>query len=83
VPGPLDNAAGATIRGARRFTPDQQALVVLSKEARRRGVTGSQAETLLNWASEVGLPAQNHIDTAHWIGGPHIRVGPVNHIPVR
>jgi RHS repeat-associated protein len=64
------------------FTPDQQALVDLAKQAKQLGITPSDADTLLQWADEVNLPAQNHIGTTHWIGGDHIRIGPINHIPV-
>jgi len=50
---------------------------------RKTGVSTKEANTLLEWATEYGIsPAQNHINTDHWIGVPHIRIGPVNHIPV-
>ncbi len=65
-------------------TRDQSALLQLSKEAQRSGVSQSEAQQLLKWAKEYGVqPAHNHVGTDHWIGGDHIRVGPVNHIPVR
>lgn len=73
--------ANKLVRG---FNANQDALIQLAKEARRKGVTTSEAQTLLEWAVEYGVkPALNHINTTHWVGGPHIRVGPVNHIRVR
>jgi RHS repeat-associated protein len=68
----------------RPFNADQQALIELAKIARRTGLSEPDARTLLEWAREYNiLPAQNHIGTDHWAGGDHIRVGPVNHIPVK
>lgn len=65
-------------------TADEDALVQLAQEAKRRGVTNRDAQTLLDWAREHRVdPALDHINTTHWVGGPHIRVGPINHIPVR
>lgn len=72
------------VSDAKRFTPDQSALVDIAKEAKRTGVTNEDANTLLKWADETGLvPALDHRDTTHWVGGDHIRVGPVNHIPIK
>ena len=68
---------------ARRFTPDQEALVDLAQQARRTGINQGDAQTLLDWADEVGLNARNDIGTNHWVGGDHIHIGPINHIPVR
>jgi hypothetical protein len=69
--------------GFPRFNPNQSALIELAKEAQRTGVDREGAQTLLNWAAEYKLiPALDHIGTWHWVGGDHIRVGPVNHIPV-
>ncbi len=68
-----------------RFGPDQDAVIQLAKQAKRTGgVTEEEAKTLLDWAKEYGVkPAQNHIGSDHWVGGDHIRVGPINHIPVK
>ncbi len=53
------------------------------KQARRSGATPGEAKALLQWAKEYNVtPALDHIGTTHWIGGDHIRIGPVNHIPV-
>ena len=66
------------------FNKHQDALIQLAKEALRKGLTQEQAETLLKWAREYDVkPALDHIDTDHWVGGPHIQIGPIDHIPVR
>jgi RHS repeat-associated protein len=76
-------AINVCAEGAKRFDPNQQALIELAKEAQRRGVSLPDAQTLLQWAKEYGLRARDDIGTSHWIGGPHIHIGPVSHIPVR
>jgi hypothetical protein len=65
--------------------PDQNALIQLAKEAKRKGrITNDEADGLLQWANEYGVqPALDHRNTTHWVGGDHIRIGPVNHIGVR
>ena len=67
------------------FTPDQAALVDLAKQAQRKGVSAEEAQTLRQWADEVGLPSRG--PEAHpgrpFGQYPHIHIGPVNHIPVR
>jgi len=68
---------------AGRFNPDQAALVDLAKTAERTGIDRATADTLMDWAKEYGLPARNDIGTSHWVGGDHIHIGPVNHIPVK
>jgi hypothetical protein len=66
------------------FTPDQEALVELAKEAKRTGVTAAQAEILLEWAREYGLPHRGpEVHPGRKFKEPHIHIGPVNHIPVR
>ena len=70
----------------KKFTPDQQAVVELAKE-NSRGMSMGDAETLVGWAKEYGLPGNPRIDMGH-VGrgivsqGPHAHVGPVNHIPI-
>jgi hypothetical protein len=55
----------------------------LAREAKKIGVTEEEAKTLLKWADEYGVkPALDHINTDHWVGGAHIRIGSQNHIPV-
>jgi hypothetical protein len=66
------------------YSPNQQALVELAKQAQRTGLTVPEAKVMLKWAQEYNVqPALNHINTNHWTGGPHIRIGLTNHIPVR
>jgi len=70
--------------GGQPFDPDQQALVALAKEAQRKGVTVDEAETLLEWAQEYNVyyhPIRAHPSRQFKL--PHIRIGPVNHIPVK
>ena len=70
-------------KGGAAFSRDAQALIELAKEAKHTGVTRESAKELLKWAKEYGLTGLDHIDSTHWRGGSHIRIGPVNHIPVR
>jgi RHS repeat-associated protein len=85
IPGPIDNAGLAAIRAPQRFTPDQQALVALAKEAQRRGATRSEARILREWSNEYGLASRGpESHSGRRFGSqPHLHVGPVNHIPVR
>lgn len=75
------------------MTPDQIALKELGNEASlggRRAVSAAEAETLLEWAKEVGTPfraSASDLATSqnHWIGGAHIHIegiGRGGHIPV-
>ena len=80
------NAAGAggdRIRVAGAFDSNQSALVDLAKRAQKTGISSGEADILLLWADEYGLYSADDRGTNHWIGGSHIRIGPVNHIPVR
>ena len=80
---PVATGLGAGYRTL-RYSDDAAALVKLAKEAKRTGISRTEAGILLGWADEFGVaPALNHIDTNHWNGGSHIRIGPVNHIPVQ
>jgi hypothetical protein len=67
---------------SKKFTPEQQDVIGWAKEAKKNGISRQDAEVLLGLAEKAGLPTQNHIGTDHWVKGDHIRVGPVNHIPV-
>jgi uncharacterized protein RhaS with RHS repeats len=81
---PFVPAVGAAIVKGARHSDDAAALVKLAKRAKQTGVSPEDANTLLNWADEYGVtPAHNHIGTDHWVGGDHIRIGPVNHIPIK
>jgi hypothetical protein len=75
-------AASVIGGGGVPFNPNQRALVELAKDAQRTGVTPSEAKTLLEWAEEYGVRGRNDIGTDHWVGGDHIHLGPVSHIPV-
>jgi uncharacterized protein RhaS with RHS repeats len=84
IPGATGLGLAVRTTKALEHTADQRAVIELAKEAKRKGITQEDARTLLDWAKEHNItPAVNHIGTDHWIGGDHIRVGPVNHIPVR
>jgi hypothetical protein len=72
-----------------RFTEDQQALVELAKLAKATGgVTTEEAGSLMDWAEEFDLnPSTSepeiHPGRSGWGSqNLHIRIGPVNHIPV-
>lgn len=72
-----------------RFTPDQDALVQLAKEAQRKGVTPQEAGILKDWAREynmpfrpTGRPYEIHPNRPYG-PYPHIHIGPIDHIPVR
>jgi len=80
---------GAASRAARkglRNTPDQDALIQLANEAKRRGgTTAEEAAALERWAKEYDVPfrgPEQH-PTRDFGSQPHIHVGPVNHIPMR
>lgn len=68
----------------RRNNPDQHALIELARDANRTGTTPAQANTLLQWAAEYGVPGrgiESHPGRPHG-QYPHIHIGPINHIPV-
>ena len=70
------------------YTPDQQAVIELAKDAKRRGyIRAGDVNALLGWAQEYGIswhgpeihpnrpgPASNVL---------HIHIGKVGHIPIR
>jgi len=68
----------------KRFNKDQQALVELAKEAKRKkGISGQDADTLVQWGKEVGFGDQARGPESHGTSaGRHAHVGPVNHISV-
>ena len=77
-----DNIFGAKDK---KHTPDQQVLNELGKEAKQNGgVSEKDAETLVNWGNEVGLPSrgpESHPNRPHG-KEPHIYVGHNDHILV-
>lgn len=67
------------------FTADQAALIDLAKLSKKIGLNHKQAETLMEWAKELGVPFRGveiHPNRPV-INYPHIHIGPVDHIPVR
>ncbi len=61
--------------GSRAFGANQQALLELSKQATRTGVTREQAKILIQWAIEYGIPSRSDIGTNHWqYGLDHIHI---------
>lgn len=66
----------------KRHTDDQEALSDLVKESEKKGISNSDADTLLEWADEYDFPSRDDRGKDHWIGGEHIHLGP-KHIPIR
>ena len=65
-----------------RFSANQEALIELAKEAKRDGISVANAATLMDWADELQVTWRDDIGTSHWVGGDHIHIGPIDHIPV-
>ena len=67
------------------FDSNQQAVIELAK-GYARGITESDANILIEWATEYGLNARGpeiHINRSGWASiHRHIHVGPLNHILV-
>jgi hypothetical protein len=89
VPGEGEAVAGGDeALNALRFSGDQDAIIQLGRDALQRcgGVTSDEAQNLLDWADEYGLPNSGQIESH--IGRafgqfPHIRVGPLRHLWIR
>ena len=65
-----------------RFSDDASALIDLSRHS-RKGVSETDAETLLEWAKEYNLPAhgpERHMNRK--FKDEHIHIGPVDHIKI-
>lgn len=82
----LADETGSFNPAARRFTPDQDALIQLAKNAKRQGgLTAGEGSILREWADEYGLSSRG--PEAHpgrgFGSSPHYHIGPVNHIPAR
>lgn len=67
----------------KKHSPNQQALSDLVKQSGKKGVTNTDANTLLEWANEYEFPARDdrYVTPSHWVGGDHIHIGP-KHVPV-
>ncbi|MCL6592264.1 MAG: RHS repeat-associated core domain-containing protein, partial [Firmicutes bacterium] len=76
---------GGQVSAAGRFTRDQDTLIQLAKEAKRTKITPEDANTLIQWAKEYGLPYRGpEIHPNRPLGRfPHIHIGPVNHIFIK
>jgi hypothetical protein len=89
-------SSGAVLVHNQHYTEDQQALQQLVNEATlqgRRPLTVEQANTVLDWAEEIGYPGvrAGPADVGapnvrpNWVGGPHINIpgiGRNGHVPV-
>ncbi|MCU7850128.1 MAG: hypothetical protein KZQ89_19490 [Candidatus Thiodiazotropha sp. (ex Lucinoma kastoroae)] len=70
-------------------SPDRKTLNDLINDATNKGrepLSDSDADTILDWADEVGVEgARDDRGKDHWVGGDHIHVpgSGVGHIPVR
>jgi hypothetical protein len=72
------------------FTPDQDAVVQLAKEARQAGgITVDEGRALRAPADSDGIPYHPDLSEPYEVhpsrgfgSNPHIHVGPVNHIPI-
>jgi RHS repeat-associated protein len=80
----LDEAASVG-KNALKNSDDVAALIDLAQRANKTGVSVEDAKTLLKWADEYNVkPALNHTKPPfHGTVGPHVRIGPVKHIPVK
>ena len=82
-----DDAAGAS-GNDKRYTPDQQAVIDLAKEAKANGgVTLDDTNTLLDWAYEYGVPAHgpeiHPSRTGEASNILHFHIGRTGHIPIK
>ena len=78
-------AGGWGASASKKFTPDQSAVIQLAKEAKNSGgISPENAQLLVDWAKEYGVKAMDHTARPwHWKLGPHIHIGPKNHIRVK
>jgi hypothetical protein len=70
-----------------RHTKDQEALFELIKSKIKNGdrLTPAEAEIVKGWGKEVGWEPEDHTSpekAKHWVKGPHIHIGPIDHVPV-
>jgi len=91
APSASQGSGGSTSNTGEAGNPnseDQDAAIQLAKEAKAKGgLSKDEADALVEQARDVDVkPVHDHtspVDAAHSVVGPHIRVGPVNHIPVK
>jgi RHS repeat-associated protein len=68
---------------AAKYSDDATALIKLAKRAKRTGVSSDDADTLIKWADEYGLPHRGpEIHPNRRFNKEHIHIGPVPHIPI-
>ena len=87
--GEIEEGGQCPIEGGndRKHSPDRQALNDIIKDATNGGRTplsGSDADTILDWADELGIEgARDDRGKDHWAGGEHIHVpgSGIGHIP--
>ncbi|MBQ9372660.1 MAG: hypothetical protein IJU03_10755, partial [Thermoguttaceae bacterium] len=72
-----------SIDNKRHFDENQNALIELAKEIKKRGVRNSEVEILEEWSYEYRLPFMVHRKPVkgEWLK-PHIHIKPVNHIEI-
>ncbi len=87
IPGSTGDEIGEALSlASKRFTDDQETLIDLAQEAKKKGgITEEEAQVLLDWAEEYILrPLSKGIEIHpnRNFNIPHIRIGPINHIPI-
>ena len=68
-----------------RHTPDQEAVIELAQDAKKKGgMSQDEAKQLVEWAKEYGVkPARGpEAHPGRNFKGTHVHVGPVSHVPV-
>ena len=69
---------------AKRYTPDQQAVIELAKE-NKKGISPTESNILVDWAKEYGIKshyAQKHLNrSGYWSDMKHIKIANI-HIPL-
>jgi len=80
----VNSAAASPYPPCKMYTPDQQALIKLAKELKRKGMTEAEARQLEEWAREYGLRYKGpEVHPNRPYGrNPHSHLGPVGHIPI-
>ncbi|SCJ29114.1 Cell wall-associated polypeptide CWBP200 [uncultured Clostridium sp.] len=82
----VHNSCGG--RNSIRFNGDQQAVIDLAKQAKNiGGIRADDANTLLGWANEYGVPYHGleiHLNRSGPSSNiPHIHIGKTGHIPIK
>jgi hypothetical protein len=83
--GELRGGTRAAAGAARKYNPDQSALIDMANRDKRTGITRGDAQAYKDLGKETGVPVRGpevHPTRPHG-KEPHIHVGPVDHIPVK